>query len=138
MEFERFTDIIFHTKNSNWKYIQDNGKAKRKNTWYKKLSRTVENKPNAMVTARCEFYEPRNIYEIFTMLKIKNWDVRPCNKNCICFNIKETKMTPIWDPWRWNSDKATQSVLQANSIPIEMIPMMMDFVHIKNQFRMTL
>ncbi len=68
---------------------------------------------------------------IFIMQK-SFWNPGAVDKGSISV-YKFGKYANIWDPWMMDSFKATSSVLGKRSIPTELVNMIQDFTHIKDQ-----
>ena len=148
---KKFTTAIVHTRKSNWN---------RDSIDVSKITRLeVLDSGKGYVTGRVVIKEPSNAVSISIILQIAvihlkrciKWDLKVESQSGIkMWNLKvqhhqsevwsksRVAYKPeyyvnIWDPWMMDSFKTTSSVLRKRSIPADLINMIQEFTHTKDQ-----
>ena len=129
------TTVIVHTRKSNWNHDSID---------VSKITRleVINNGKSKYVTNRLVIKEPSNAVSISTILDIPISKLRICSTllfdkiYCPGWFKRQSKYCVIfWDPWMMDSLNTTSSVLgkRKRSIPADLINMIQDFTHIKDQ-----
>ena len=140
---KKYTTAIVHTRKSNWN---------RDSIDVSKITRleVINNGKSKYVTDRLVIKEPSNAVSISTILDIPISKLRICSTHAIMYSEKYTYIkiycpewferqskycVILWDPWMMDSLNTTSSVLgkRKRSIPADLINMIQDFTHIKDQ-----
>ena len=136
----KYTTALFHTRKSNWNHGSVN---------VSKIKRLEVLDNGKYVTGRLVIKETNNADSISSILGISisklkmlsKWiptkHPRYCYFKGLCLFVELACQTKyyanIWDPWMMDSFKTTSYVLGKRSIPADLINMIQEFTHFKNQ-----